>query len=127
MPFDWLDFFTLAQQLAASADAASKRTAISRAYYFLFHLSNARAVSNCGPKPPGVTTHAWCWEKFSNTPNAPCSALGTEGDRLKRLRHKADYDSRDIPRLADVCQRMLADVQQFRANFAALGAQFPSP
>src|SRR5712664_3338064 len=116
MPFDWLDFLTLAQELGARGDAASKRTAISRAYYFVFNLSCVRAKNNCGPKPAGVTTHAWCWQKFSNTPDPNCSALGTEGDRLKRLRHRADYNNGDIPRLDDVCQRMLSDVRHFHAN-----------
>ncbi len=127
MPFDWLDFLTLAQELGARGDAASKRTAISRAYYFMFNLSYTRAVSNCGPKPPGVTTHAWCWDKFSNTPDPACSALGTEGDRLKRVRTRADYNNRDIVRLDEVWQRMLTDVQHFHANLSALNAQFPSP
>jgi hypothetical protein len=123
MPFNWIDFLTLAQNLAANGDAASKRTAMSRAYYCIFHLAYARAVANCGPKPAGVTTHAWCWDKF--TTNAACSALGTEGDRLKRLRHKADYDSHDITRLDVECARMIADVQQLHADLSALAANLP--
>ena len=127
MPFDWLDFFTLAQQLAANADAASKRTAISRAYYFIFHVAYFRALANGAVKPANVTTHAWCWLKYSNTPDPACSALGPDGARLKRLRHKADYESADIPRLDVVCNRMLTDVQQLHADIMALNPLYPTP
>ena len=43
MPFDWNEFLTLARELAAKTDDASKRTAISRAYYCVFNLATARA------------------------------------------------------------------------------------
>ena len=128
MPFDWLEFFTLAQELALRGDEASKRTAISRAYYFVFHLAYVRAVRNCGPKPSGPPpTHAWCWEKFINTADAGCAALGVEGDRLKQLRHRVDYKNGTIQRLDEVCQRMIMDVQHFHADFVALNARFPTP
>jgi hypothetical protein len=48
MPFDWNDFLTLAEELAARDDQASKRTAISRAYYSVFHAANARAERTTG-------------------------------------------------------------------------------
>lgn len=125
MPFNWLDFLTLAQNLAANGDAASKRTAMSRAYYCIFNLAYQRAVTNYGPKPAGVTTHFWCWDKFITNPNPACSALGTEGDRLKRLRTKVDYNSNDITRLDRECARMIADVQQFHADLSTLAANLP--
>jgi hypothetical protein len=37
--FDWSDYLTLAKQLATNADEASKRAAISRAYYAAFGLA----------------------------------------------------------------------------------------
>src|SRR5262249_50774244 len=113
--------------LSGNGDAASKRTAISRSYYFVFHVAYDRALANGCVKPAGVTTHAWCWQKYSNTANAACSAVGPEGERLKRLRHKADYDETDIPRLDQVCNRMLADVQQLHADIGALNPFHPTP
>ena len=127
MPFDWMEYLSLAQRLAVNGDEASKRTAISRAYYFIFNLAYARAENNCGRKPVGPPgTHAWCWQKFSGNRVLACRALGIEGDRLKRLRHYADYKSRDIPRLDDVCNRMLTDVQQFHADLVALDPALPT-
>ena len=127
MPFDWLEFLRLAQTLAANGDEASKRTAISRAYYFIFNLAYTRAEHNCGPKPMGPPgTHAWCWQKYSSNLDAACHALGVEGDRLKRLRHAADYKSNNIHRLDDVCNRMLADVQQLHADLTNLNPALPT-
>ena len=126
MPFDWLEYLRLAQALALKGDEASKRTAISRAYYFVYHLANDRAVANCGARPQGIPTHAWCWERFINTPDAACNALGHAGDRLKRLRNVADYDGRDITRLDQVCERMLLDVTEFHADLSNLDTRFPA-
>jgi hypothetical protein len=104
MPFDWMEYLTLAQTLAANGDEASKRTAISRAYYFVFHLAYARAERNCGRKPQGPPgTHEWCWDKYSKNADIACRAVGIEGTRLKRLRHDVDYRSSTITRLDDVC------------------------
>ena len=43
MPFDWNEYLVLARQLATAGDEASKRSAISRAYYFVFKMAFARA------------------------------------------------------------------------------------
>jgi len=127
MPFDWMEYLRLAQTLAANGDEASKRTAISRAYYFVFNLAYARVEDNCGRKPPGPPgIHAWCWEKYSSNRQAVCRALGIEGSRLKRLRHDADYKKNDIRRLDDVCNRMLTDVQRFHADFVNMDPALPN-
>jgi hypothetical protein len=49
MAFDWNDYLAVASQLAPKLDEASRRTAISRAYYCVFNLANARAISRVGP------------------------------------------------------------------------------
>jgi len=127
MAFDWFQFLQLAQTLAMKGDEASKRTSISRAYYSVFHLAHARAVGNCGPTPPNTSKHAWCWEKYINSTDKTCAALGIVGNRLKRARQNADYDSPPIPRLNETCQRAIEDAQEFRADFEELDAKFPAP
>ena len=37
MPFDWTEYARLAEELGTRADEASLRTAISRAYYSVYH------------------------------------------------------------------------------------------
>ena len=46
MPFDWSEFLTLADELGKRADEASLRSALSRAYYYVYHLALRRAQDN---------------------------------------------------------------------------------
>src|SRR6266571_1151632 len=115
MPFDWKAFLSLAQKLASSTDEASKRTAISRAYYCVFNLAFARAES-AGCRYPGKEGyHQWCWRKYSETRDFSCQKLGAEGRRMLKLRVRADYKPSEIRRLDDTVLRMLRDTQQFLA------------
>jgi hypothetical protein len=124
MPFTWIDYLQLAQTLAANGDEASKRTAISRAYYFIFNLAYARARVNYGPKPQGPPGfHEWCWDKYAQNPT--CTAIAVAGKRLKRKRTWADYDDAAINRLDDVCNQMIADVKQLQVDLLALAANQP--
>ena len=38
-PFDWIGYFTLADELSRRADEASLRSAMSRAYYYVYQLA----------------------------------------------------------------------------------------
>lgn len=127
MPFDWNNFLTLATELATKTDEASHRTAISRAYYCAFNLAAARAESKVGPRPKDAPSHQWCWDQYIGTLNLACRQLGNTGDRMKRLRVKADYHATDIFRLDDEVRRILADARQFLADLAALGPEYPRP
>jgi len=51
MPFDWNEYLALARRLAAAGDEASKRSAISRAYYFVFNSAFSRAEATAGGYP----------------------------------------------------------------------------
>jgi len=127
MPFDWNNFLTLAHELATKMDEASKRTAISRAYYCVFNLALARAESKVGPRPQKVPSHQWCWDQYISTPNLTCRQLGNTGDRMKRMRAKADYVATDNPRLDDEVQRMLQEAHEVLADLAALDPKYPRP
>ncbi len=127
MAFDWKDFFVLAEELALRADEASKRTAISRAYYFVFNLAFMRAESTAGKRPLGATSHYWCWDKYRKTPDPSCQRVAALGDRMKWRRVKADYEDADIPRLGDEVQRALADARRFPTYLATLNPRHPLP
>ena len=43
-PFDWCAYFLLARELAERQDEASLRSALSRAYYYIYHLALQRAL-----------------------------------------------------------------------------------
>lgn len=127
MPFDWNDFLTLANELATKVDDACKRTAISRAYYCVFNLASARAESKVGPRPRDLPSHQWCWDQYISTPDLTCRQLGNTGDRMKRLRTRADYKAEEIRRLDDEVQRTLQDARHFLAVLAALDPRYPRP
>jgi len=127
MAFDWNDFLTLASVLAPQRNEASKRTAISRAYYCVFNLAYVRAESKVGRRPQGERSHSWCWEQYQRTPDVTCAQLGIAGDRLKRMRTRADYNSLPIPRLDDQVERVLKDARKFLGDLASLDARYPHP
>jgi len=127
MSFDWNEYLVLARQLAAANDDASKRSAISRAYYFVFNIAFARAEDTAGRHPGSESFHKWCWDKYRKTPDVNCQQLGIDGDRMKRRRVRVDYKSADIPRLDDEVRRMLQEAQQFRVSLDALNRRYPLP
>ncbi len=127
MPFDWNEFLSLAQQLATSKDEASKRTAISRAYYCVSNVAFARAESAGCRYPRGEGYHHWCGRKYLETADSSCRKLGVDGKRMLALRVRADYNSGEIRRLDDTVLRMLGDAQQFLAALATLNPRYPPP
>jgi|ERR1700677_48229 uncharacterized protein (UPF0332 family) len=125
MPFDWNQYMVLAEELALRPDEASKRSAISRAYYSVYHRALDRVVQKSGPCPPKQSTHTWCWGKYQSTNDLTCYELGNTGSRMKRRRQSADYD-RNIPRLDDELRLTLEAARQFPTDLAALDAQYPT-
>jgi hypothetical protein len=126
MSFDWANYLRLAEDLAAKADEASLRTAISRAYYSIFNVAYERAEKNLGRKPASSGSHhKWCWDAYGNCNDSTCQELAVEGRRLKWLRVDVDYKSEQKRHLNFQCQRVLADVHAFSAKLSALDAALP--
>jgi uncharacterized protein (UPF0332 family) len=127
MPFDWNNYLALAEELATRVDDASKRTAISRAYYCVFNLAFARAELTAGPRPRNESYHRWCWSQYEKTADLQCKQLGVDGSRMAERRVRVDYKAADIHRLDDKVRRMLEDARQFRTDLAALNPRYPLP
>jgi uncharacterized protein (UPF0332 family) len=138
MPFDFNEFLTLAEDLAAKADEASKRSSISRAYYTAYHLAFPRAETTVGSysrrkdnnrsqQHRDLSTHAWCWRQYMDTNDVNCTQIGLDGDRMKRRRHIADYNRNDITNLEAEARRQIEDARQFKADIAALDPKYPQP
>jgi len=124
MAFDWNYFLTLADDLAKRSDDASKRTAVSRAYYSAFHDALSRAELNCGPKQGG-NSHQWCWDRYLYSRDDDCYQLAIDGTRLKAKRVQADYEAPEIRRLDDYVARALADARDLKKRIANLSPQYP--
>ncbi len=126
MSFDWNNFLVLAEELAQRGDEAAKRTAVSRAYYFIFNLAYARAESS-GGSFVGGDRHAQCWRRYMATPDPTCQKLGIAGDRMKVRRISADYEAPTKARLDDEVRLALEGARQFRDDLRSLPTRFPLP
>jgi hypothetical protein len=112
--FDWLGYLTLAKELRKrEQDEAAIRTSISRAYYATYHKAREFLdqrnvhITRVSSGPGGAqtfNTHDALWKAFSDSKDVTWRKVGEEGDRLKRKRVMADYESyinKLVPNVAD--------------------------
>jgi hypothetical protein len=99
----WPEYVVLAGDLAGRDSEASKRSAVSRAYYGAFNPARRWVEANVGPIE-NRSAHRQVWEAFK-TPTragggtrAKWEAVGELGEFLRRLRNRADYAD-DLPDL----------------------------
>ena len=123
--FNWANYLTLADELGNRPDEAALRSSISRAYYYIYHLGLARAVSNGYRRNPGEPSHIQLWNLFSENPEGVSQKLAQIALRLKYRRERADYD--DIfPRIGDEVPVMLEEAQLFAKLLETLPLRHPS-
>jgi uncharacterized protein (UPF0332 family) len=113
MPFDWTAYLDLARELAGQTpgpplEEARLRSAISRAYYAAFK----KAFNYLCDRDPGVRfqrndVHRYVCEKFLYNPDVSWQDVGSNLDRLRWLRNRADYDDQ-MTDLAGDTQRALS-------------------
>jgi uncharacterized protein (UPF0332 family) len=88
------DFLVLAQQLAAASTEAAWRTAVSRAYYAVFHIAR-QLLEDLGFRVPlADRAHAYLWLRLSNSGEPNVVQAGQILNDLRRDRNWADYDFR---------------------------------
>jgi hypothetical protein len=124
--FDWFQYFRLAEELAKRTDDSALRSALSRAYYYVFHLGLQRAQKNGFTFSDSEGTHKQLWRIFKLSPEPDCQKLGEIAGRLKEKRRRADYES-NYARLADEIPLMMADAQDFAARLQRLNPRHPNP
>ncbi|HXM59650.1 MAG TPA: hypothetical protein VN950_02265 [Terriglobales bacterium] len=125
-PFDWSQYFTLANELAKRPEESALRSALSRAYYYVYHLALQRAQANGFTALTGEGKHQQLWRNFKGSPEPDCRKLGEIAGRLKEKRERADYED-NYRRLADEIPQMLADAQDFAARLRRLDPRHPNP
>jgi len=126
VPFDWSEYLRLADELGGRTDEASLRSAISRAYYYVYHLALSRAEANAYKPLPGEGKHIQLWRVFSGSPEPDCQRLAVIAGRLKEKRERADYENYFI-RIADEVPVVLTDARDFANLLNRLPARHPSP
>lgn len=92
MPFDWADYRVLAKTLSQNADEASRRSAISRAYYSAYHLAVGHLSEHFNFQISKDKSHDTVWRAFS-AKGRSYAEVWNKGDKLKKLRVDADYDA----------------------------------
>src|SRR5487761_1690868 len=113
-PFDWSNYLRLAEELGRRADETVLRSAVSRAYYYVYHLALTRAEANAYSPHPGEAKHAQLWRIFSRSPEPDCQRLAVIAGRLKEKRERADYENY-YARIGEEVPVLLADAQEFAA------------
>lgn len=123
-PFDWSEFQKLADELAKRPEESCLRTAIGRAYYYVFHLARKRIEANGFFIIRGADTHKQVWEKYNSSLEFDCKKLGEIANRLKEKRQRADYEEH-YARIGDDLPAVLAEARDFAARIARLNPRFP--
>jgi uncharacterized protein (UPF0332 family) len=103
--FDWMEFLNLADELAVdtalqSTIDAKLRSAISRAYYAVFHRAKTKFLP---ARATGFGSHNEVIDLLERSDDLTRRQLGVGLKRLKNNRTKADYDDivRNMPALAE--------------------------
>lgn len=86
------DFLDLAEVLAKSGSEDQWRSAVSRAYYGVFHEARTLFESLGFRVPRADQAHAYLWLRLSNCGDAQVQSAGYEMNRLRQDRNRADYD-----------------------------------
>lgn len=124
MSFDWSAYREVAETLSQKADEASLRSAISRAYYCAYHLAVGHLSEHFNFQVSKDKSHDTVWRTFS-TKGRSYGEVWSKGDKLKKLRVDADYDSNAVIRdetaafslqLADRIVTILQGINQQRSS-----------
>jgi uncharacterized protein (UPF0332 family) len=116
MSFDSYDFLCLAYQLVgkpqtAPCEEACLRSAVSRAYYAVFWQARSVAQARPGFELPRKNPHAALINWFKREPGTAYRKVGTDLERLRDDRNKADYDLL-VPGLASLTETALSTAER---------------
>ncbi len=119
--FNWPDYLELSKELLRSEGGeAHQRSAVSRAYYAMFHSARSKLIfwSEWDPPKEG-SDHEYLWETFSKKHDFNSQKVGQLGDRLRKVRNKADYADR-IKNVSDVVEVAMITVEKLKKALDAL-------
>jgi uncharacterized protein (UPF0332 family) len=120
--FNWADYLTLATTLSANADEASRRSAISRAYYSAFHAATLHAKAN----GYNERSHGRLWKMYQSDSDVNSRRLSAIGNQMKKAREDADYVAH-VARIGDVMTAQLTQATQFVRVLTRVPATSPQP
>jgi uncharacterized protein (UPF0332 family) len=123
MLFDWKRFLLLAEELGKRAqDEAALRSAVSRAYYAGYCKARNLLRDEGVTIPTTGPVHVFVWSTYRNASDRRRVSVGTEGDRLRRKRNRADYDDefsgleKEVPVALQKAGRLLETLDHLSAQ-----------
>jgi uncharacterized protein (UPF0332 family) len=129
--FDWQDYLTLADELGSRKEESCLRTAISRAYYCVYHLAYQRVLDSNLPIG-GSSLHQQVWKQFILSSDRGYCKLGNRGQLLRDKRKQADYDSDfakiglDLPTILNMAKKFAEDLAKLPKQIP-MNTRFPRP
>ena len=133
MSFAWQDFFLHAYQLRHRSDEAAQRTAIGRAYYYVYNaalVSAQRRGFNPNAKVPGMKggVHQRLWGWYANQSDMDFKDIAVIGRTLKDRRTEADYHAVPAsPITAKAVQKQLDETREFELLLFQIEKTPPPP
>lgn len=93
-PFDWQEYLVLAENLNAIPIDSARRSAISRAYYAVFHKAETvySGANRLAAQDLGGQSHYKVWQWFRDHHDRSHKSIGENGRRLQKFRERADYN-----------------------------------
>jgi len=129
MAFDWRDFLLLAHDLRHATQESRQRTAIGRAYYYVYNVANTEAQRlgyNPNPKVKTAGVHKRLWDWCLSHPNTDIKALGDSGNTLHARRIDVDYKA-SRPVLPQHVQKQLDEAVECEMLLAKITLTAPPP
>lgn len=102
MPFDWMQYHALADELRTRKEEAYLRSAISRVYYCVYCQVRNHLRQSGTQIPEHDSAHRFVWNFFKDK-GKTSNAIAYNGGRLHYNRKLADYEDEidDINKMVD--------------------------
>jgi uncharacterized protein (UPF0332 family) len=123
--FDWTEYQKLADALAQDPAEAALRSAISRAYYYAFHVAKDYVEAKFNKRFQKEGAHTAVWQALAAGPPGQLRLevqAGMKGQRIRVKRNSADYD-KGMANPASECTLVLSDAQAIARLLAEAAAQ----
>jgi uncharacterized protein (UPF0332 family) len=118
-PFDWEEYLEFAEeQVRRRGNPSAERSAISRAYYAVFHLAKDRYVASGYPLTFRADDHGSVAAWFERSEDREQRRIGINLSRLRQLRRDADYSdtfpglSREAEAAVELARRLLQAISR---------------
>jgi uncharacterized protein (UPF0332 family) len=117
------DLLALADMLLSGTTEAEWRSAISRAYFAVFHQARQSFRQAGFSVPRGEQAHAYLWYRLSNCSDPQTQSAGALLNDLRRNRNFSDYDIERTLKRAEAVSQM----QRAKEIVALLKVAFAEP